>query len=262
MQAPKICNACETVAHCSKHGCIPMLGCADTTIDQRPGKKTTPSDLEIDALIAQHWPAFATVGALPLRGLRAAFRDGLARWGAPAAVSAPSDVEKDAARYRWLREQGMLTEGSRHPQSWRCVALLADMGGEHADAAIDDAMLAAAPQAPTPDEMSPDFTDKARAALLWVLWHHQGASSPVGQPIRFALGMGQHDRLNDHQLREAKRWEALHPVNPSAWAQGVRPLTTEQITALWVEHGLDECDPEGFARRIEAAHCITGATHG
>ena len=66
----------------------------------------------------------------------------------PAAVSAPSDVVKDAARYRWLREQGMLTEGSRHPQSWRCVALLADMGGEHADAAIDAAMLAAASQAP------------------------------------------------------------------------------------------------------------------
>ena len=66
----------------------------------------------------------------------------------PAAVSAPSDVVKDAARYRWLREQGMLTEGSRHPQSWRCVALLADMGGEHADAAIDAAMLAAAPQVP------------------------------------------------------------------------------------------------------------------
>lgn len=115
---------------------------------------------------------------------------------------------------------------------------------------------------PPPDEMSPDFTDTARAALLWLLWHHQGASSPVGQPIRFALGIGQHDRLNDHQLREAKRWEALHPVNPSVWAQCVRPLTTEQITALWVEHGLDECDPEGFARHIEAAHGITGATDG
>lgn len=40
------------------------------------------------------------------------------------------------------------------------------------------------------DEMSPDFTDTARAALLWVLWHHQGGSSDIGQPIRFALGMG------------------------------------------------------------------------
>jgi hypothetical protein len=60
--------------------------------------------------------------------------------------------------------------------------------------------------APAPEELSPEFTDTARAALLWVLWHHQGASSAVGQPIRFALGMGAHDRLNEHQIAEAKRW--------------------------------------------------------
>lgn len=121
---------------------------------------------------------------------------------------------------------------------------------------------AQAPVPQGPDELSPEFTDTARAALLWVLWHHQGASSPVGQPIRFALGMGQHDRLEPHQLAEAKRWEGLHPVNPSVWAPRVRPLTPEQIAEIWVEHGLDDCDPEGFARRIEAAHGITGAPDG
>lgn len=55
----------------------------------------------------------------------------------------------------------------------------------------------------------PEFSDSARAALLWVLWHHQGGSSPVGQPIRFALGMGQHEHLNDWQVAEAKRWGKL-----------------------------------------------------
>ena len=73
-----------------------------------------------------------------------------------------------------------------------------------------------------PTELSPDFTDTARAALLWVLWHNQGGSSPVGQPIRFALGMGKHDRLNEHQLAEAKRWERLHPVSPSVFPRGRR----------------------------------------
>jgi hypothetical protein len=49
-----------------------------------------PPNAEIDALIAQHWPAFATVGPIPLRWLRAAFRDGLARWGAqPAPAASP-----------------------------------------------------------------------------------------------------------------------------------------------------------------------------
>lgn len=80
-----------------------------------------------------------------------------------------------------------------------------------------------------PPELSPDFTDTARAALLWVLWHHQGGSSPVGQPIRFALGMGQHDNLNEHQLAEAKRWERLHPVNPSVFPRGPELLTDEQV---------------------------------
>lgn len=55
---------------------------------------------------------------------------------------APAEDARDAARYRWLREQGTMVDTSRHPHSWRCVALLADMGGDHADAAIDAAMAA------------------------------------------------------------------------------------------------------------------------
>jgi len=112
------------------------------------------------------------------------------------------------------------------------------------------------------DELSPDFTDTARAALLWVLWHHQGGNSPVGQPIRFALGMGQHDRLNEHQLAEAKRWGRLHQVNPSVFPRGPEPLTDEQISALadiaFKEHFEDKNDDFHVAlgRAIEAAHGI------
>lgn len=42
--------------------------------------------------------------------------------------------------------------------------------------------------------------------LLWALYHHQGGNSPVGQPIRAALGIGQHDRLTDEQIAKAKQW--------------------------------------------------------
>lgn len=42
------------------------------------------------------------------------------------------------------------------------------------------------------------------AALLWTLYHHQGGSSHIGQPIRKLLGIGQHDRLTDEQLAQAK----------------------------------------------------------
>lgn len=57
-----------------------------------------------------------------------------------------------------------------------------------------------------PEEMSSEFTDSARAAIAWVLYHHQGGSSPIGQPLRFALGMGAHERLPDWRIAEAKRW--------------------------------------------------------
>lgn len=50
----------------------------------------------------------------------------------------------------------------------------------------------------------PEHTDWGRAALLWVLWHHQGGSSPTGQAVRFALGMGQFDRMTSDQVAQAK----------------------------------------------------------
>ena len=89
-----------------------------------------------------------------------------------------------------------------------------------------------------PVEMSPEFTDTARAALLWVLWHHQGASSPVWQPIRFALGIGAHDRLTDTEIKEAKRWAEktgsttaeFHAPQPQRdWVY----LTDEEIDDEW-----------------------------
>jgi hypothetical protein len=46
----------------------------------------------------------------------------------------------------------------------------------------------------------------AVAPLLWVLWHHLGASSQVGQPIRRYLGMGQHDRMTSEEVEAAQRW--------------------------------------------------------
>lgn len=42
------------------------------------------------------------------------------------------------------------------------------------------------------------------SALLCALYHHQGGSSPVGQPIRKLLDIGQHDAMTDEQLVQAK----------------------------------------------------------
>jgi hypothetical protein len=95
------------------------------------------------------------------------------------------------------------------------------------DAVVADARAALAAEPAQPVEMSPEFTDTARSALAWVLWHHQGGSSAVGQAMRFALGIGAHDRLNEHQVAEAKRWGAL--------AAEPAPLTDEQIEIAYIE---------------------------
>ena len=44
---------------------------------------TEPTDNDLDVLLAEHWPAFATSGARPLQGMRAAMRDAIAKWGKP-----------------------------------------------------------------------------------------------------------------------------------------------------------------------------------
>ena len=41
-------------------------------------------------------------------------------------------------------------------------------------------------------------------ALLWTLYHHQGGSSHIGQPIRKLLGIGQHDRMTPEQIERGK----------------------------------------------------------
>lgn len=58
-----------------------------------------------------------------------------------------------------------------------------------------------------------------RGALLWSLYHHQGASSPVGQPIRALLGIGVYDKMTGAQIEEAKAFGAqpdlFAAINPS-----------------------------------------------
>lgn len=44
------------------------------------------------------------------------------------------------------------------------------------------------------------------SALLWTLYHHQGGSSHIGQPIRKLLGIGQYDRMTDEQIKQAKKF--------------------------------------------------------
>lgn len=49
-----------------------------------------------------------------------------------------------------------------------------------------------------------------KAAALWALYHHQGGSSEVGQPIRKLMGIGQHEHLTKSQIAIAKEFFDSH----------------------------------------------------
>lgn len=80
---------------------------------------------------------------------------------------------------------------------------------------------AIAPAAPAvAPEQSQSMSRHSRAMLLNVLWHHQGGSSQVGQPIRRLLGIKPHARLNDEELAEAKWIDGLLAAPAQAEQRG------------------------------------------
>lgn len=66
-----------------------------------------------------------------------------------------------------------------------------------------------------------------------------------------ACGVGEADR---NVISEVVL--SMLPTTPTPQAERV-PLSEGEIRKIWVEHGLDDCDAEGFARAIERAHGIT-----
>ena len=67
-----------------------------------------------------------------------------------------------------------------------------------------EAMLAAALELQPGASEAQEMSRYSRAMLLNILWHHQGSSSAVGQPIRALLGIGTHAHLTDEQIAESK----------------------------------------------------------
>ena len=51
--------------------------------------------------------------------------------------------------------------------------------------------------------------ERLRGCLLWLLWGHQGGSSPVGQPIRRALGIDAHASMTPEQIDAGQRFGVM-----------------------------------------------------
>lgn len=90
------------------------------------------------------------------------------------------------------------------------------------------------------------INDDVRNALLFVLWHHQGGSSRVGQPIRLMLGIGEHEHLTSEQLEKAKAWQqllSLRRQEPCAWLGFSAADPSERVVFMPGEPRSDRCGP-------------------
>lgn len=90
--------------------------------------------------------------------------------------------------------------------------------------------------------------------LLWALQHHQGNNSPVGQPIRKALGIGVNARLTAVQLTHAKQTADSLPFNVAIERQSERakpPCAGPSRMACWPHSG------EGRLSRASLVRCFT-----
>lgn len=83
---------------------------------------------------------------------------------------------------------------------------------------------------PQPEPL-PTHDLSSSAPLLWLLWNHLGAHSPVGQPIREYLGLGQFERMSDAQIGAANQYRS--PLRPTP-----QPPADGEVAEL-VRYGVD-----------------------
>lgn len=177
----------------------------------------------------------------------------------------PGDGDGPSTLRKWARQLRAISERAAVPAgfvlapremtsgmffAWTSTKVLDDGMPHERYRACYRAMLAAAPQpAGEVVEMSPEFTDSARGAIAWVLWHHQGGHSPIGQPLRFALGMGAGESLPEHLIADAKRWaESVGATSDEFHRYRVPPEPAPSAPAATGKELLQVADAEALAK--------------
>ena len=76
----------------------------------------TPTDAELDAILCNQWPAFSMQATLVKLWLRAAMRDGIAKWGSPVVAGEPFC-------YVSVNKQGDITRTIKRKDKWTNIPL-------------------------------------------------------------------------------------------------------------------------------------------
>lgn len=139
---------------------------------------TTPRDAAIDAIVSALRAGPAAAGALD---------------SAPEQRAAPTALYGPHGSVAFTADGRTAVKKNCPPPSWMFPEDGDQDGKQEVPAIVEQSAM----------------SRHTRAMLLNVIWHHQGGGSRVGQPLRAMLGIGQHDRLSDEQLAEAKWIEGL-----------------------------------------------------
>ena len=123
---------------------------------------------------------------------------------AAALRSHPAPDTRDAALAAVDRVRDEIAGTDSECRSLSAMVARLDAVLGHIEAAVPAAAADADPP-PAALVMSPSV----RAALVYALWHHQGASSRIGRPIRGLLGIGEHERMTDDQVQQARELHAM-----------------------------------------------------
>lgn len=119
--------------------------------------------------------------------------------------------------------EALAAECVRLKTSW---STMVQVSNQTAD--LNDKLAAELKQIRSQEPVHPvQLHSDVKAALCLALYHHQGGSSTVGQPIRKILGMGQHDEMTHEQYWLAKKVKL--GINGYEVAQPVRELTADDI---------------------------------
>lgn len=178
---------------------------ADHSVDANkmvPEAAPALTDERIDAITVAQWGK--QIGSM-LQAHRAYARAVLAALPLQAAPSLISDQQYIdmfmAAMNGSNKPSGYLRGIRRVIAAYEAAAV--PLQAAQAEPSVCSALAAPAPTGQAARTQPAPPAPQCEALLLWALWHHQGASSPVGQPIRRALGIGPREALTVGQVHAA-----------------------------------------------------------
>ena len=145
------------------------------------------------------------------------------------------------------------------PDIWEALAkYVTAMGGDTSNVPVDSTPLIELVAAITCVAQPSQAQGASKSDLIYLYnagyksGHHDTVESQYTDVTHHDMRTYHHDVIED-LISEGEIAQSAQPTEHPAAQRQARELSGDEIQAIWVEHGIDECDPETFARAILAA---------